>query len=491
MRNNSYESKEFAMNKNLKKISAAMGCAIAVSCASAMNSFASVQPNPIISRNVPAYSSANPATAAAANDEHYFSFWTGTSPDYIAYDLSGIPEADRETVLAVWYNVSSYDSIGNYVSRNMEPTDYTIEINSADGGAYPESGWEVVDTVTDNTLSSRQHLVEMKGFNWIRMNVTKSDGKENGQIQLNFDIHNVSDGVSDSWIFLGDSITAGGMNNCYGTGFATHLHNIDERFFPAQENGGIGGITSTHGKENIDRWLSSYQGRFVSIAYGTNDAWGNQTGADKYYENTKYMIDAVIKAGKTPVLPKIPYALEKGVADYLPQYNAMVDKLWDEYGDKLIHGADLETYLKEHPDYLSGDGVHPNSEGYEAIRQFWAETMYEAVYKNADKPEETTTTTLAETTSSETTTSTTAEKSDIVYGDANLDGEVSVADAVLVMQSLANPDKYGTTGSDETHLTDKGAKNADVAGNGDGVTSKDALAIQKFKLGLIEKLPEE
>ncbi|MBR1824204.1 MAG: lysophospholipase [Ruminococcus sp.] len=460
------------MNKNIKKITAAMGCALAVSCASAMNTFAAVQPNPVISRNVPAYSSANPATASAANDEHYFSFWTGTSPDYIAYDLSTVPEKDRETVLAVWYNVSSYDSIGNYVSRNMEPTDYTIEINAADGGAYPENGWEIVDTVTDNTLSSRQHLVEMKGYNWIRMNITKSDEKENGQIQLNFDIHNVSDGVSDSWIFFGDSITAGGMNNCYGTGFATHLHNIDDRFFPAQENGGIGGITSTHGKENIDRWLSTYSGRFVSIAYGTNDAWGNQTGAEKYYENTKYMIDAVLAAGKVPVLPKIPYSLEKGVADYLPQYNAMVDKLWEEYGEKLIHGADLETFLKENPEYLGGDGVHPNSEGYEAIRKFWAETMYEAVYKTADKPEDK------------------PVDKDIIYGDANLDGDVSVADAVLIMQSLANPDKFGTDGSNEDHLTNEGAKNADVSGNGDGVTGKDALAIQKYKLGLIEKLPE-
>ena len=50
--------------------------------------------------------------------------------------------------------------------------------------------------------------------------------------------------------------------------------------------------------------------------------------------------------------------------------------------------------------------------------------------------EETTTTTLAETTSSETTTSTTAEKSDVVYGDANLDGEVSVADAVIMQKYL-------------------------------------------------------
>jgi len=312
------------------------------------------------------------------------------------------------------------------------------------------------------------------------MNISKSDGKDNGQIQLNMDIHNVTDGVSDSWLFLGDSITAGGMNNCYGTGFATHLHNIDERYFPVQENGGIGGITSTDGKNNIDRWLSSCNSRFVSIAYGTNDAWGNQTGAEKYYENTKYMIDAVIKAGKVPVLPKIPFSTEKGVADYLPQYNAMVEKLWDEYGDKLIHGADLETYLKENPDYLGSDGVHPNSEGYEAMRKHWAETMYENVYK-AETPEPVTTTSETTTTAAETTT-TTAE-SNILYGDANLDGNVDVSDAVLIMQSLANPSKY--------KLTEQGRKNGDVQGGEDGITVRDALSIQKYKLGLISELPDK
>ena len=477
------------MKDHVKRLSAIMGCSIAISCCSAVSAVASVEPNPVISRGVPAYSGANPYTASAANDEHYFSFWTGTSPDYLAYDLSGVPVDERKNILAVWYNVSSYDQLGRYANRNMEPSDYTIEVNSAEGGKYPESGWIVVDTVKDNTLSSRQHVIDMSGYNWIRMNVSKSDGKNNGQIQVNFDIHNVSGGVSDSWLFLGDSITAGGMNNCYGTGFATHLHNIDSRYFPAQENGGIGGITSTDGKNSIDRWLSTCNSRFVSIAYGTNDAWGDQTGAEKYYQNTKYMIDAVLKAGKVPVLPKIPFSTEKGVADNLPKYNAMVEKLWNEYGDKLVHGADLEAFLKKNPKYLGQDGVHPNSEGYEAIRKFWAETMYENVYKSS-APETTTstttsmtTTTTTETSTSSTETTPTTPAQNILYGDANLDGAVDVSDAVLIMQTMANPAKY--------KLTDQGRLNADVQGNDDGITSKDALAIQKYKLEMIDELPEK
>ena len=61
-------------------------------------------------------------------------------------------------------------------------------------------------------------------------------------------------------------------------------------------------------------------------------------------------------------------------------------------------------------------------------------------------------------------------------GDANNDGETDMADAVLIMQAYANPDKY--------HLTEKGSFNADIFSTGDGVTPKDAQKIQMMLLGL-------
>ena len=67
-------------------------------------------------------------------------------------------------------------------------------------------------------------------------------------------------------------------------------------------------------------------------------------------------------------------------------------------------------------------------------------------------------------------------------GDANGDGNVDIADAVLIMQYIANPSKYGVNGSDENHITDEGCFRADV--DGYGVTNMDALTIQKYLLGL-------
>lgn len=376
------------MKRLLKRAAAVLTSMAAAACiTSSMAVYADVTPNQVISRNCPAYDkSGDSYSAKQGNDEHYFSFWNSGTPDYLAYDLSDVPEEQRRTVMAVWYNTSSYDSIGQYQSRNMEPFSYTIEVNKAPGGEYPADGWETVVSVDDNTLSSRQHIVEMSGYNWIRMNVESSDGGTGSNVSVNFDIHDISDGVSDSWLFLGDSITAGGMNNCYGTGFATYVNQLDSRYFPIQENGGIGGIRSIDGKENIDRWLSVYPGKYVSIAYGTNDAWGNDgSGAEAYYENTKYMIDAVLAAGKMPVLPKIPYSTNADVNAHLGDFNSVVDRLYEEYGSKLIQGPDFETYFLENPDGLSSDGVHPSSEGYDAMRQLWAKEMYEKVYKSAQE----------------------------------------------------------------------------------------------------------
>ena len=361
--------------------------------------------NPIISRGVPAYSGKSDG-ASFANDEFYYTSWRATAEDYLAYDLSKAPAGERKRVIAVWYNNSSYDDLGMYVSRNEEPEDYTIEVNKADGGTYPESGWETVEEVTGNTYSTRQHLIEMDGYNWIRMKVTKATG---GNININFDIHDATGGVSDSWIFFGDSITAGGMGNAYGTGYATYVNRLDDRYFPVQQNGGIGGITSRDGKENIDRWISGNPAKYVSIAYGTNDCWGNPNNAETYYANTKYMIEAILKAGKVPVLPKIPYSTNPDVGPNTGYYNAMIDKLYDEYGDSIIHGPDFDEYFRENTWGLSSDGVHPNSEGYDGMRQLWAETMYANVYSKA-----------------------TAGANTSVKGDVNGDGGFNVADMVTL-----------------------------------------------------------
>ncbi len=75
----------------------------------------------------------------------------------------------------------------------------------------------------------------------------------------------------------------------------------------------------------------------------------------------------------------------------------------------------------------------------------------------------------SEPTTDPTTTTQPTTDGDIIYGDANGDGFVSVADPTLIMQAAANPNEF----------TVKDTAAADVIGGGDGVTSADALAIQQ------------
>lgn len=110
-------------------------------------------------------------------------------------------------------------------------------------------------------------------------------------------------------------------------------------------------------------------------------------------------------------------------------------------------------------------------------------------FAGEDDTQKTTTATVAPIgTGTKTTTTTTATNTKpapdkTVIGDANGDGELSLADAVLIMQSLANPEGYS--------IDKKNAEISDVVNKGDGITSMDALAIQmvNIKLLSVEDLP--
>ncbi|MCR4795514.1 MAG: glycoside hydrolase family 9 protein [Ruminococcus sp.] len=74
-------------------------------------------------------------------------------------------------------------------------------------------------------------------------------------------------------------------------------------------------------------------------------------------------------------------------------------------------------------------------------------------------------------------------------GDANCDGQVDLSDVVLIMQALANPNKYGENGSDPTHITETGMANADVDISSEGITVNDAMVLQLYLLHSIDSIP--
>ncbi|MBO5103478.1 MAG: endo-1,4-beta-xylanase [Ruminococcus sp.] len=167
--------------------------------------------------------------------------------------------------------------------------------------------------------------------------------------------------------------------------------------------------------------------------------------------------------------------------------------------DATVNGNDEESFKKQ-AQYYSDimDAIVEHKDDISAVvfwgttdDQSWRASGYpllfnedysakESFYSIVDdiEPLETTTTTTNSTESSTTTTTTTTTTGTTdptntparLYGDADSDGEVNINDAVLIMQSIANPDKY--------HLSEDGKLCADTVDNGGGITNADALAIQ-------------
>ena len=104
--------------------------------------------------------------------------------------------------------------------------------------------------------------------------------------------------------------------------------------------------------------------------------------------------------------------------------------------------------------------------------------------------ETTTSTTTSTDTNTTTTTTVTGELPVTLAGDANNDGQVDMGDAVLIMQCLANPNKYDVNGTDEHHITVQGKVNADVDKESKGLTTNDALCIQEYLLGKIKSFSD-
>lgn len=115
---------------------------------------------------------------------------------------------------------------------------------------------------------------------------------------------------------------------------------------------------------------------------------------------------------------------------------------------------------------------------------FTAKPAFYSIVDGLDAPEPTTTTTTTTTATepSETTTTTTSSVSpEIVYGDANLNGSVDIADAVALASYIGD--------SANNPLSDKALVNSDVQNVGDGVTSGDVLAIQQYLASIITSFP--
>jgi lysophospholipase L1-like esterase len=354
-----------------------------------------------------------PASAASSNGNYYDAWNPGTSTGAVEYDLSAVPATSRSKVILAWS--TAYDNgytpdtfmNGECVAGSTSlPVAYTIDVNSAAGGTSPPTtGWVNESSATNNIFYAGQSLVNMINtatntpYNWIRMNITNSS---NG-IDLNFDLANASQNVNGDFLFIGDSITTffGGHDNDGSDGediadLTSEALGNSEHIITA--NAGVSCTTSGNwdsayssysSSDTIAAVLADYPGQYVTLDLGTNDAYSGGGSPTAYYSTMQTLADDIIAAGKTPIIPDIPWPNNgDGTAwdDQVKAFNTEISQLIAS-NPKIIAGPNMYTVLQDHPAwFLAAGNVHPNDEGVTAYRCAWAYAIAENVYKTKPSP---------------------------------------------------------------------------------------------------------
>jgi len=329
-----------------------------------------IVPNPIISRGQPVFTSSDKASYLVDN-KFNTSKWTVSDNSWIAIQVDPGPTQvflNWNNPSYPWSNELSPPSCPNSISF---PVDYNILIssNSTNG---EDGDWIIADSIRDNIVAARGHLIDFVGASWIKMHIISGGG------QLDeVEVFDASSDDEDVWFFAGTSISA---NAFKGTppakNYADLVNQNHSEYNPVMIRGGIGCISSTDFVNNISRYLEmAGNANFWAIEMGTNDAWGGTNGnVAVFRSNLQRVIDSCKAHGIQPIIARV-LATNESAVDWQvhPDFLNAVDNLTAH--NNLIPGPDLYTWFLAHPGDLNSDGVHPNSYGAASFQRLWAEKM--------------------------------------------------------------------------------------------------------------------
>jgi chitinase len=299
--------------------------------------------------------------------------------------VTGLPRTLTRLAVAWRGGGTSFDeNIYSDISYGR-PSEYYIEASS-DG-----SSWTSLTHVTHNSYNGRQFVFDISGHKYtqIRMRLVSIVGAYAGRVVL--DVHDARAGSADTYLFLGDSLTS----NCWGVtdfpneSFGRSIHAQRPKQYPMFTEGGTPSLlsssvlsTSAYGVPAIRQWLKDFAAaKYVGLSYGTNDANGN-IPASAYCSNMQAMVQEVIAAGKTPIIPTIVASPSANVRANAPAMNTCLAKLRTDY-PSIIAGPDLWTLFHDHSinDGWFLDHLHPSlTTGCTALQNAWIDSMILAIY---------------------------------------------------------------------------------------------------------------
>ena len=204
--------------------------------------------------------------------------------------------------------------------------------------------------------------------------------------------------TGEYYVAVGDSITFGetdddipeddtsldGRNT--GGGYEPILNDLltVSRGYPhTVVNEGVPGDTSADGAFWISDTISIHpSANYFLIMYGTNDAGfplpsgiglnpGDPGYSGSYKDNMQTIISAILAAGKTPYLAKVPFTSDPLTSiTYIQEYNDVIDELvFDNF--IMVIPPDFFTHFQSNPGELAADGIHPNGTGYQSMADIW------------------------------------------------------------------------------------------------------------------------
>jgi len=300
--------------------------------------------------------------------------------------LTGLP-GNLTQIEANWSNYTSGvawdDTTDTGFPTYGQPSEYYIE------GSTNGSTWNQLTHITGEHYTGRQFVFDLTGtgYTQVRMRIISIVGSNSGYDT--FTVHNAANNSTDTYLLLGDSITA----NCWVTGateqLGTQIHAARPNRFPVHTEGGQSGFlsstaldTTKYGKPAVQQWLSDMPGvKYVGLSMGTNDANGNIPAAT-YCANMQSLAQYVIAAGKVPIIPTIVASPSAAVQANAPAMNACLATLEQNY-PSIVIGPDLWTLFYGHSvaDGWFFDSLHPSlGTGCTALQNAWVNTLLAAIY---------------------------------------------------------------------------------------------------------------
>ena len=329
-----------------------------------------ITPNKLVSERLPAYAG---STTTDYLTDGYLTNWKSSNAKEIALNVGAGPTKLRIN----WESYGDCAWATNFTSgcghTGVALSNFKIltSANSTDG---TDGDWEEAATITNNPVMARGVDIDFAGKSWFKF-VSSGDV---GQI-LEIEAFDMSNGGTDTWFFMGTSISQMGIKQQDTDSTTAQLiHAKFPNYTPAMLRGGIGCINSTEVVAHLKEYLE-YAGnvKFWAIEMGTNDAWGGgDWNLDTFKKNMQTIIDSAKAHGITPIIARI-IATDSAKAGWQvnPAFLEAVDKLTED--NNLPKGPDFYTYFKKHPEQLASDGVHPNGDkkGGQAMHHLWAEAL--------------------------------------------------------------------------------------------------------------------